>query len=334
MAGEDLDEGRRITDLIQSAAIARRYYIDGASKIDIAVEFGLSRFQVARMLSKARESGLVRIEIALPAGIDSELSEALRGAYGLKHAIVVTAVDQSRAAVRHHLAVAAAHFLTEVVVAGDVLGFGCSRTLNAVTLALTHLARCEVIQLTGALHGVDIEQNSVELVRRVASIADGQAYPIYAPLVVSDPTTADVLRHQPQVAEVMNRYQEITKAVIAVGSWDPPGSLMRAAITEAEANALRDRGVRAEACGRLLDSKGRPIATNLAERVIAITVEQLRQIPEVIAVAGGATKAEAIRAVLIGGLATSLVTDAGVARALLRSPPQVDADAHLPPGAG
>ena len=50
-------------ELVQLARIAHRYYLQGRSKRAIGEEFGLSRFQVARSLLKARESGLVRITI-------------------------------------------------------------------------------------------------------------------------------------------------------------------------------------------------------------------------------------------------------------------------------
>ncbi len=46
-----------------AADVARRYYIDGATKSEIAGELGLSRFKVARVLDQARTSGLVRIEL-------------------------------------------------------------------------------------------------------------------------------------------------------------------------------------------------------------------------------------------------------------------------------
>ena len=40
--------------LVLSASVARRYYLDGRSKIEIAEEFGLSRFKVARLIDLAR----------------------------------------------------------------------------------------------------------------------------------------------------------------------------------------------------------------------------------------------------------------------------------------
>ena len=67
------------------ATVARRYYLEGVSKSDIAVEIGLSRFKVARMLERARATGLVRIELDTPGQINPDLSERLRAAHGLRH---------------------------------------------------------------------------------------------------------------------------------------------------------------------------------------------------------------------------------------------------------
>lgn len=313
------DRQIRPGELVRIGAIARRYYLDGASKTDLADEFGISRFKVARLLDEARESGLVRIEVALPPEIDGELSDALRSAYGLKQAIVVAAPEERAdpGELRAQLGRIAADYLTEILEEDDVLGLACSRTLNATTLAMNSLARCTVVQLTGALSGVNVEANSVELVRRVASLARGPAYPIYAPLVVPDAATAQALRKQPQVADAMQRYRTITKAMVAIGSWDPPESMVRGAVAAAEARDLARHGSKGEVCARLLTEDGTPLDTDFNARVIAITLEQLKMVPEVIAVAGGARKAGAIRAVLRSEVVTSLITDAAVARKLL-----------------
>src|ERR1044072_5054349 len=71
--------------LVLTASVARRYYLDGRSKVEIAEEFALSRFKVARILEDARQIGVVRIEIGVPGTIDVELSERLMDALGLTH---------------------------------------------------------------------------------------------------------------------------------------------------------------------------------------------------------------------------------------------------------
>ena len=68
----------RPSEVVLAARVARQFYLEGISKVDIADRLGISRFRVARLLDSARESGLVRIEIGLPGGaLDAGLSAEL-----------------------------------------------------------------------------------------------------------------------------------------------------------------------------------------------------------------------------------------------------------------
>jgi DNA-binding transcriptional regulator LsrR (DeoR family) len=305
--------------LVQAAVISRRYFLEGRSKVEIADEFGMSRFKVARILDQALASGLVRIEIGLPAALDADLSDRLRTAYGLHHALVITTPDEPEAELRAHLGEVAAGLLSELVVEGDVVGIAWGRTMTATTAALRSLARCTVVQLTGAVGSVGVTEDSVETLRSVAAVSGGPAFPIYAPLILDDPETATAIRRQPHVAEALRRFDLLSKAVLAIGSWDPPNSQLREALAPADRALLEKLHVRAEICATLLDDSGTPVAPELGERSIAISGTQLKRIPEVIAVAGGRTKTQAVLAVLRAGFITSLVTDRSVARFLLEA---------------
>src|SRR3954453_23229532 len=100
--------------VVLTASVARRYYLDGRSKVEIAEEFGLSRFKVARLLDAARESGLVRIEIGHPGLIDVDLSARLQSAFRVRHAVVVNTPAESPASRRKLLGQVAADLLAEV----------------------------------------------------------------------------------------------------------------------------------------------------------------------------------------------------------------------------
>src|ERR1700678_4702900 len=79
----------RPSEVVLAARVARQFYLEGVSKVDIADRLGISRFRVARLLDSARESGLVRIEIGLPGGVlDAGLSAELCSAFGLRQAFV------------------------------------------------------------------------------------------------------------------------------------------------------------------------------------------------------------------------------------------------------
>lgn len=305
-------------ELVLTASVARRHYIDGKSKVEIADEFKLSRFKVARLLDVARSTGLVRIEIGHPGHIDVGLSARLRETFDLQHAIVVDTLDEEPVLLRQQVGRAAAELLAEIVTTDDVLGLGWARSLMDMTAALTRLAPCPVVQLTGALSRQDVDDSSIELVRDVARIGGGPAYYFYAPLIVPDAATAAALRRQPEVARAIRRYSSVTRAVVGVGAWTPGNSTVHDAVAPAERAALRRLGVRADVSGVLLDAGGSAVAAPLSDRMICVRAEQLRAVPEVIALAYGVSKAPAARAAIRGGYVSGLVTHTAFAQAVLQ----------------
>src|ERR1700761_6709748 len=79
---------------VLAATVARRYYLEGASKSEIAQDLGLSRFKVARVLEQARTSGLVRIELHYEGEIALDLSVQLASHLGLRRCLVVDAPEE------------------------------------------------------------------------------------------------------------------------------------------------------------------------------------------------------------------------------------------------
>jgi len=96
------------SEVVLAARVARQFYLEGVSKVDIADQLGISRFRVARLLDSARESGMVRIEIGLPGGsLDAGLSAELCSAFGLRHAFAFDFPDHDEPALRRRLGEAA-----------------------------------------------------------------------------------------------------------------------------------------------------------------------------------------------------------------------------------
>src|SRR6266851_1095117 len=137
MAGLSAD---RPSEVVLAARVARQFYLEGLSKVDIADRLGISRFRVARLLDSARETGMVRIEIGLPGGsLDAGLSAELCSAFGLKHAFVFNFPDDDERALRRRLGEAAGQALMDLITPHDVLGMSWSRTLSGLAAALTQM---------------------------------------------------------------------------------------------------------------------------------------------------------------------------------------------------
>src|SRR6202008_2102828 len=119
MAGLSAD---RPSEVVLAARVARQFYLEGVSKVDIADQLGISRFRVARLLDSAREAGMVRIEIGLPGrSLHVGLSAELCGAFGLKYAFAFDFPDQDVLALRSRIGEAAGQALMDIVTPGDVL---------------------------------------------------------------------------------------------------------------------------------------------------------------------------------------------------------------------
>jgi DNA-binding transcriptional regulator LsrR (DeoR family) len=303
--------------LVLMATVARRHFIDGADKSAIAAELGLSRFKVARLLAQARASGLVRVELDYRGEIDLDLSVRLSSAYALRHCVVIDSPEDDEVTLRANLGRAGAGLLTEILGSDDVLGLAWARSLMAMRTALSDLAPCPVVQLTGALSRPDVDASGIELVREVARASGGPALFFYAPLIAPDAATARALRTQPEIAGAFARFADVTTAVVGVGAWQKGLSTVADAVTEEEWREGHELGVRAELAGVQLDAEGHPMKTPLTDRLIAIDAEQLRSVPDVIGLVYGTPKADAVQAAVRGGFLTSVVTHTAMARELL-----------------
>jgi DNA-binding transcriptional regulator LsrR (DeoR family) len=305
-------------EMVTAALVARRYYFDNCSKVQIAGELGMTRFKVARLLEVARTSGMVRITVVRAGSLELDLSEELRERFGLRHAVVVNTTRGNDAQTRDQVGEVAAELLSEITTPDDVLGIGWARVVLAMAAKLRGLRADRIVQLTGALTRPDVEASSVEVVRSVAQRARAESSVFYAPMIVSDVETAQGLLRQEQVADAVARFDAVTKAVVGVGGWDPPSSTLHDALSPAERDLMRRGGVHADLSGVLLDAHGDAVETPLSGRIIAITAPQLRRIPEVIGIAYGVHKVSAAHAAIRGGYLHTLVTHTDFAQQLLR----------------
>jgi len=295
--------------------VAQRHYFARRSLVEIGRELGISRFRVARLLEEGERRGVVDITLHRPAGTRRDLTIRLKAKYGLRHAVIVNAGGPGESRLRLALGKAGAQLLSNLLRDGDVLGVGWGRSVSAVADAAVSLPRCEVVQLSGITGPPDY--SSMDLVRRFATLTGEAAYPLYAPMLLPDAVTANSLRRSAGIADTFARFRDVSVAIVAVGSWDPPNSLLRSHIPAKERDLLTAAGLRAELGGILLDAEGREIVTPLADRILSISGPELVRIPTVVAVAGRASKAVAIRAALQGGYVNALVTDAVAAQMLV-----------------
>ena len=112
---------------------AKMYYDLQATQADIATELGLTRWQVGRLLTEARDVGIVHIEIKPRAMRRTELEIDLQRRFDLRDAIVVpTGEREDTAILMERVAQAAATYLTSLNPKPDLLAISWGRTMSSV----------------------------------------------------------------------------------------------------------------------------------------------------------------------------------------------------------
>lgn len=309
---------------LEAALVARRFYIMGKQKSEIADELGISRFKVARLLEDARAAGMVHITVDMPSEIDIELGERVASHWSIRRCIAVNtlpgATDEADDDATAVVAQAAARYLDDILGPDDTVGLSWGRTLTETVRAMTLHSGADAVQLVGGIRVGAGTIGGAELVRRFAAVSGGDAHALNAPFVVGTEQMATVLRAEPSLSETVSRFGDVTLAVVGIGAWEPPRTAILDEIGADERAALIAAGACADICGVILDDDGRPIESGLSRRVVGATIAELRAIPQIVAVAAGSSKVRAVSAAMHSGLVSTLIVDRHTAEELASAP--------------
>ncbi len=126
------------------------------------------------------------------------------------------------------------------------------------------------------------------------------------------------------VRRAFDLFSQITVAFVGIGAPTPDSVLMRdgTILTRQEVNNLIHKGMVGDIALRFFDVNGQPVSSEVDQRVIGISLDQLRKVRRVVGVAGGPEKVTVLRGALRGELINVLITDHVTANRLLEKEPQ------------
>ena len=231
--------------------------------MDIAKDYGISRFQVARYLDEARALGIVRIDVRFPEAAAELVPEHLAAALGVEH-VRISPTGADDRATRETMAQHAAAEIMSAAAPGASIGVSWSRTLDLAARYVTNLPPCNIVQLAGALP-VPGSGNSLELIQNLGRHDGVATWPLWAPLVVENALTAQSLRRQPEIADTLAKASSLDAAVVAVGAWVPGLSTVWNRVDNHLKLEAAEAGAVAECSGRLIDADGKEVRLTATE---------------------------------------------------------------------
>jgi DNA-binding transcriptional regulator LsrR (DeoR family) len=319
--------------------IARLYYEQDMTQGDIGKRLRLSRQKVQRLVHQARDQGVVRIGIRPIMGIFSDLEKDLEERFGLREAVVVETSDyDNQPIVAREVGVGAADYLTRVVQPHDRIVLSWGGSLLGMVNTLSHHPKMElndvvVIQGLGGLADPNNEIHAADLTRRLGRALGGRALLLPAPGVAGNQKAREAHCGDPHVTGVLQKARAATLAFMGIGAPRPDSILVQQGniVTWQELATLKKLGAVGDINLRYFDDRGHKVSSDLDDRVIGLTLEEIRKINLVVGVAGGAEKFGAIRAALRGKLVDVLVTDHTTAQHLLESEASEPPNSTRPP---
>ena len=292
---------------------------EGLTQGEAAARFGVTRLRVNRALNEARERGILRVSIDSIYSAAAELEWRLAERFGLTRAIVVP-TPQNPALITSLVSAGLGSLLNTLLAAPSITRFGMSwgQTLNLATRFMQPLDRpdLEIVSVMGSVaYGSDV--NCFEITTRLADICNAGYRFFTAPLYAGNRESRRMFLQQDVISDALERIR--TCDAVALGAGDLETSLLvRDALPrDIDAASLVAQGGVGDVMGHILNAQGRLIDHPVNERVIGISPDDLKTIPDVILASGGLHKVPVTLAALRRGFVNTVVTDAATARRLL-----------------
>ena len=310
------------SDLRLLSKVSRLYYEQNLRQSEISERLRLSRPKVSRLLQRALEEGVVKITVHSPPGVYAELEDRLERFFQLQEVVIVDVTDpDSQDSVSYELGVAAASYFQNTIQDKDIIGLAWGSTLSSLVGALQFMdvKDTHVVQMIGGLGMPESEVHATSLVRRLTLMLNSKLTLLNAPGIIDNIDVKDVILSASYMQDVLHLFSKINVAYVGIGAPTGDSVMMKdgAIMSQADLDALLQKGAVGDIALRFFDIDGQPVITDLDSRVIGISLDQLKKIPRVVGVAGGPQKHQVVRGALKGGFIDVLITDEQTARFVL-----------------
>lgn len=294
------------------------HYVGGLTQAAVAKRLGVASVKAHRLIARAVAEGAVKVTIDGDIVECVELENRIATRFGLDYCEVAPDLDEIGLPIRT-LGMAAANFLRREIERGDaaVIGLGHGRTLAAMVQYLPRLDAPDLkfVSLLGGLTR-NYSANPHDVMHRIAEKTGARAYVMPVPFFANTAEDREVLLAQRGVSEVFAMANGAALKVVGIGTVEVDAQLVSSGMIERkEIKAIQSGGGVGELLGHFFDAKGHILETALTARTLAVPFANTGD--QIVAIAGGEDKIQAIRAVLSSRRLKGLITDERTARALI-----------------
>ncbi|NDR58451.1 sugar-binding transcriptional regulator [Aliiruegeria sabulilitoris] len=299
------------------------HYIGGLTQAAVAKKLGVPSVKAHRLIARAVAEGAVKVSIDGEIVECLELEDALCQRFGLSTCRVAPDLSEEGVPLRA-LGLSGAAFIRRRLESGEIstIGIGHGRTLAAAVRSLPRIDAkgMRFVSLLGGLTR-NFSANPHDVMHLLAEKTHAHAYVMPVPFFANTVEDREVLLAQKGVCDVFAMAETAPLKLVGIGTVDTDTQLVASGMIEqSEIEEIAQAGGTGELLGHFFDAEGNRLETTLTARTLSVPFRE-DGADNIIALAGGREKFNAIRAVLKSGWLSGLITDELTARTLLEEQP-------------
>ena len=278
--------------------VARLYYDEKLTQNEIAQEMNVSRPMVSKLLAEAHEQGIVTITINETGGT-AQLEKRMCTLFGLSTVVILPDNEKLRGDTDARLARASLELLRRTDGSKLRLGIGWGeQTSRLVTLSVPNpgSAFSEVVALSGAPAGNNIENHCNGHCFSLAERLGATAHPVFLPFRLSTPTELEELSALDYYNDAQKSWDNLDHLAIEI--LPPQGD---------DAGSFLSYGFSSE--GKLRKLPG---------PFVCVSGKQIRRAKNILLLTHANNEPEAILAALKCHIITQIILTAGMAQTILK----------------
>ena len=317
---EDEVQSDRTRDALTAAHL---YYMQDLTMDAIARELHTSRSSISRLLSHARASGLVDIQIHSPLDAPSRLEKAILDRFQVAAHVVPVPDHVSDVDRLERVALSVARILGQYFDSNMTMGVAWGSTVSAVSRHLTpkQTHNSQIVQLNGAgnMRTTGIGYAS-EILRRFGDAFGAHVQQFPVPAFFDEPATKHALWRERSVSRLLDIQAHMDVALFGLGSTfsEVPSHVYAGGyLDQSDYDSLNASGAVGDVATVFFRADGSFDGIPLNERTTGPEFAVLRRTPRRICVVSGISKLASLRGALAADLITDLFVDEGTARALI-----------------
>lgn len=299
--------------------VSHMYYELNMTQQQIANDLGISRMSISRILQRARDEGIVSIKINYE-GAFLDIEKRIIEKYGIKNAVVC--VNEGEDILKDILASSAAEYLKYQFRKGMTIGVGWGVTLSNISKYLEINGNLDLlfVPMIGGHGESSLDVHATQISSNLAKKTGSRVLPLLAPAMVNTLEERNAIISNSFVASTLETASKADIAIMSLGSplAENPTIIRSGYFSKEEINQFKDEKAECDIVSVVyINRDGKECNTNISNRSIGITKEQLKDIPHKICISGGTEKHLATKLAIEQGYVDVIITDIDTANFLL-----------------